>query len=99
MGSAAALMTTTLAHAADLVTAEPEPADSVKVCDMYGAGYFYIPGTETCLSFAGFARTTYTYVDNDDADATKSWTYRARLNVRANLKSEQLCSAGQSCML
>lgn len=88
MGSTAALMTTTLAHAADLVTPEPEPADSVKVCDMYGAGYFYVPGTETCLKFDGYARTTYEYVDNDDADAEKSWSYRTRLNIRAREETD-----------
>jgi hypothetical protein len=28
--------------------------DYVKVCDAYGAGYYYIPGTETCLSIRGY---------------------------------------------
>lgn len=88
MGSAAALMTTTMAQAADAVTPEPEPTDSVKVCDMYGAGYFYIPGTETCLKFEGYARTTYEYTDNDEEDADKAWTYRTRLNVRAKEETD-----------
>jgi len=26
-----------------------EPVDYVRVCDAYGSGFFYIPGTETCL--------------------------------------------------
>ncbi|MGN6467308.1 MAG: porin [Rhizobiaceae bacterium] len=33
---------------------EPEPAEYVKVCDAYGAGFFYIPGTETCMSINGY---------------------------------------------
>jgi hypothetical protein len=33
---------------------EPEPVDYVKVCDAYGAGFFYIPGTETCMSINGY---------------------------------------------
>jgi hypothetical protein len=33
---------------------EPEPVDYVRVCDAYGAGFFYIPGTETCLSINGY---------------------------------------------
>ena len=49
LGSAAALIAVSGARAADAVVAEPEPVDYVKVCDMYGAGFFYIPGTETCL--------------------------------------------------
>lgn len=28
---------------------EPEPVEYVRVCDVYGTGFFYIPGTETCL--------------------------------------------------
>ncbi|MBN9218873.1 MAG: porin, partial [Mesorhizobium sp.] len=45
------------ARAADaVVVAEPEPAEYVKICDVYGAGYFYIPGTETCLRIGGYVR-------------------------------------------
>ncbi|MEO5758909.1 MAG: porin, partial [Mesorhizobium sp.] len=44
-------------RAADaVVVAEPEPAEYVKICDVYGAGYFYIPGTETCLRIGGYVR-------------------------------------------
>ncbi|RUZ62304.1 porin, partial [Mesorhizobium sp. M7A.F.Ca.CA.002.06.1.1] len=56
-GSAAALIAVSGAHAADaVVVAEPEPAEYVKICDVYGAGYFYIPGTETCLRIGGYVR-------------------------------------------
>ena len=30
------------------------PVDYVRVCDAYGSGYFYIPGTETCLAIGGY---------------------------------------------
>jgi hypothetical protein len=41
IGSAAALVAVSGARAADAVTvAEPEPAEYVKICDVYGAGYF-----------------------------------------------------------
>lgn len=44
-----------VASAADAVMApEPEPAEYVRVCDAYGAGFFYIPGTETCLQISGY---------------------------------------------
>jgi hypothetical protein len=57
LGSAAALVAVSGARAADAVTvAEPEPAEYVKICDVYGAGYFYIPGTETCLRVGGYVR-------------------------------------------
>jgi len=45
------------AYAADaVVVAEPEPAEYVRVCDVFGAGFFYIPGTETCLRIGGYVR-------------------------------------------
>jgi hypothetical protein len=57
LGSAAALVAVSGARAADAVTvAEPEPAEYVKICDVYGSGYFYIPGTETCLRIGGYLR-------------------------------------------
>jgi hypothetical protein len=45
------------AYAADaIVMAEPEPVEYVRVCDVYGPGFFYIPGTETCLRIGGEMR-------------------------------------------
>ena len=55
IGSAAALAAVSGAQAADaIVAAAPEPMDYVKVCDAFGTGYFYIPGTETCLRLAAW---------------------------------------------
>jgi hypothetical protein len=57
LGSAAALVAATGARAADaVVIAEPEPMEYVRICDMYGSGFFYIPGTETCLRIGGYFR-------------------------------------------
>ena len=58
LGSAAALLAVSGARAADAVevAAEPEPMEYVRVCDTYGTGYFYIPGTETCLRIGGYVR-------------------------------------------
>ncbi|MEP1209569.1 MAG: porin [Rhizobiaceae bacterium] len=61
--AAIVLMGTSQVLAADAVVAEPEPMDYVKVCDMYGAGFFYIPGTETCLKISGELRVQYNYND------------------------------------
>ncbi|MCV0396295.1 MAG: porin [Rhizobiaceae bacterium] len=55
LGSAAALVAVSGARAADaVIMAEPEPVEYVRVCDAYGAGFFYIPGTETCLQISGY---------------------------------------------
>ncbi|WLR93726.1 porin [Shinella zoogloeoides] len=57
IGSAAALAAVSGAQAADaIVAAEPEPMEYVRVCDAFGTGYFYIPGTETCLKIGGYVR-------------------------------------------
>ena len=58
LGSAAALVAVSGARAADAVevVAEPEPMEYVRVCDTYGAGFYYIPGTETCLRVGGYIR-------------------------------------------
>ncbi|OLY46835.1 Porin subfamily protein [Bartonella apis] len=45
---------TTVAKAADVTLPEAEPVEYVRVCDAYGEGYFYIPGTDTCLKLGGF---------------------------------------------
>lgn len=55
--TALAASTSSFAQAADAVVAsDPEPAEYVRVCDAFGAGYFYIPGTETCLKLSGYVR-------------------------------------------
>ena len=28
----------------------------MKVCSLYGAGFYYIPGTQTCIKIGGFLR-------------------------------------------
>ncbi len=64
LGSAAALVAVSGAQAADaVVAAEPEPMEYVKVCDAYGTGYFYIPGTETCLKVGGRVRFDVNFKD------------------------------------
>ena len=65
-GSAAAVVAVTGARAADVVIVEPEPVEYVRVCDTYGAGFFYIPGTETCLKLGGLVRVDYTSSHHHD---------------------------------
>ena len=84
LGSAAALAAVSGAHAADaIVAAEPEPLEYVRICDAYGAGYFYIPGSETCLKIGGMVRTEGVWKDayQTDPDRGTYWHTRAELNV------------------
>ncbi|MGA9488335.1 MAG: porin [Methylocella sp.] len=41
------------ARAADLPEHQAAPIEYVRICDAYGAGFFYIPGTDTCLRVGG----------------------------------------------
>lgn len=73
LGSSAALMIAFSAQAADAVIAEapvPDSENYVQVCDAFGAGYFYIPGTETCLKVSGavsFTAGNDTFADENFA--------------------------------
>jgi hypothetical protein len=49
------------AQAADLPTRKAAPAEYVRICNAFGAGFFYIPGTDTCLKVIGAVRGDYYY--------------------------------------
>src|SRR3954471_18255831 len=91
LGSAAVLVAVSGARAADaVVMVEPEPVEYVRVCDVYGAGYFYIPGTETCLKIGGYVRMRIqgaddsTNFDLDDGGFSDD-DYDVSTRVRARL--------------
>ncbi|MEX3008111.1 porin [Hoeflea sp. TYP-13] len=86
LGSAAAMFAVSGASAADaIIAAEPEPVEYVRVCDAFGNGYFYIPGTETCLKLSGFVRFDIKFNSNKDSYSTNT---RGRLNIQARESTE-----------
>ncbi|KAA5598953.1 porin [Blastochloris sulfoviridis] len=60
LGSAAGLVAVASAQAADLPM-KAKAVDYVKVCDAYGAGFYYIPGTDICLKVGGYVRADTYY--------------------------------------
>ena len=58
------------------------PVEYVRVCSTYGEGFFYIPGTETCLRIGGRVRADYLYRRTVHAhqDIT-GFRARGRLNI------------------
>ena len=38
-----------------------EPVQYVKICSLYGDGFYYIPGTDTCLKMGGYLRVQGEY--------------------------------------
>jgi len=55
LGSAAGLVAVTAGQAADLPV-KARPVQYVKVCSLYGAGFYYMPGTDMCLKIGGWVR-------------------------------------------
>jgi hypothetical protein len=49
------------AEAADLPARKAAPVDYVRICSVYGAGFWYIPGTDTCVRIAGYVRAEFAY--------------------------------------
>ena len=55
LGSAAGLLAMGGAQAADLPV-KAKAVEYVKICSLYGAGFYYMPGTDTCLKIGGYVR-------------------------------------------
>ena len=79
MLGAAAAAAATGAQAADLPVA-PEPVDYVRVCDAHGTGFFYIPGTETCLRIGGRVRVEARAFDSL-RDGGSAWDARSDIST------------------
>ena len=94
-GSAAVLAAGTGAQAADLPIAEP--VEYVRICDAFGAGFYYLPGTDTCLKVGGQVRVEAHWVDTlegngdllgEDDPELNNFTTRARGNVRLDARTQ-----------
>jgi hypothetical protein len=84
LGSAAGLAAVVSAQAADLPVKKAAPVEYVRVCSTYGAGFFYIPGTETCLRVGGRVRADYLYAEPfDRSQDAIGFRARGRLNIDA----------------
>jgi hypothetical protein len=61
LGSAAGLLAMSAgAQAADLPV-KAKAVEYVRICSLYGAGFFYIPGTDTCIKIGGYLRAEVNY--------------------------------------
>jgi hypothetical protein len=103
LGSAAGLVAVAGAQAADLPV-KAKPVEYVKVCSLYGAGFWYVPGTDTCLKIGSFVRvqTSFNTSGSDiplgaGADAgqgrqtrtdTANFGFRVRSGVSVDLRTQ-----------
>lgn len=101
LGSAAGLLAMSGAQAADLPV-KAKAVEYVKVCSLYGAGFYYIPGTDTCIKLGGYLRVDVLANTNGDDTGnyslpgsagnrfTNGYTWRSRedLNVDTRTATE-----------
>jgi hypothetical protein len=72
LGSAAGLVAMSGAQAADLPL-KAKAVEYVRICSLYGAGFFYIPGTDTCIKLGGYLRVDTTFNGSGPYD-DPAWT-------------------------
>ena len=70
LGSAAAILAAGGTHAADLPV-KAKAVEYVKICSLYGAGFWFIPGTDTCIKLGGYLRPDTTF--NGGVHGTPAW--------------------------
>src|SRR5215469_183980 len=98
LGSAAGLVAVTAGQAADLPV-KAKPVEYVKVCSLYGAGFYYMPGTELCLKIGGWVRaeagwgyngtlTWGPFAGNANNRATSNLVMRARGYITADAREQ-----------
>jgi hypothetical protein len=71
LGSATALIGIGAAQAADLPV-KAKAIEYVKICSVYGAGFWYIPGTDTCIKIGGYFRADVTF--NGSIHGQPAWS-------------------------
>ncbi len=101
LGSAAGLVAIAGAQAADLPV-KAKPVQYVKICSLYGAGFYYIPGTDTCIKVGGFVRAevngnaggSFSVIQSGSVDGSplqgkgETWRTRAGISVDARSQTE-----------
>ena len=60
LGTVAGLVAVSGAQAADMPV-KAKPVQYVKICSLYGDGFYYIPGTDTCIKMGGYLRVQAEY--------------------------------------
>jgi hypothetical protein len=71
LGSAASLLAIGAAQAADLPV-KAKAVEYVRICSAYGAGFWYIPGTDTCIKLGGYFRADVTF--NGSLHGQPAWS-------------------------
>jgi hypothetical protein len=98
LGSAAGLVAVTAGQAADLPV-KAKPVEYVKICSLYGAGFYYMPGTDLCIKIGGWVRAEAVYGGNGNMTwgpfnankndrTTSNEVFRARGYITADVRNQ-----------
>jgi hypothetical protein len=99
LGSAAGLVAVTAGQAADLPV-KAKPVEYVKICSLYGAGFYYMPGTDLCIKVGGWVRaemvagavngnmTWGPFAGNALQRTTSNYAMRARGYITADVRNQ-----------
>jgi len=98
LGTAAGLVAVTAGQAAELPV-KARPVQYVRICSLYGAGFYYMPGTDMCLKIGGWVRSEVTDEANGSLGAgpfnanlndrsTSNLTVRARGYITADAREQ-----------
>ncbi len=94
LGSAAGLAVVGQAQAADMPV-KAAPVQYVKICTLYGDGYYYIPGSDTCIRIGGYARLEVAWnAQGGDQDVAYSGTQGAQDRTVSPLSTRARMSFG-----
>jgi hypothetical protein len=88
----------TAGQAADLPV-KAKPVEYVKVCSLYGAGFYYMPGTDLCLKIGGWVRaeagwgyngslTWGPFAGNANNRTTSNLVFRGRGYITADAREQ-----------
>ncbi len=91
LGTAAGIAAVAGAQAADLPSRKAAPVEYVRVCSAFGAGFFYIPGTDTCLRIGGRVRAEYLVQQKFNGigvDTQDQYGFRARGRIYVDARNQ-----------
>jgi hypothetical protein len=103
LGIGAAMPFAGIASAADQAMPRKAPVQYVKICSLYGEGFYYIPGSDTCLRIGGYVRAQYEYNSGDEGivlgsgvlaaqglrtRATNRGNFATRINMTADARTQ-----------
>ena len=100
LGAAAGLVAIVGAHAADAPLKKSVPVKYVQICDLYGDGFSFIPGSQTCLKLGGYIRADvgqnvkggrnplYSGADGSQDRTVSTYSTRQRANIQLDTRSQ-----------